>query len=562
MKKLLRNSAALALLAICSSSLSSCGKMGFEFWSSFGAAYTTYLDQIVKDINEETGYDLKHRSKGSYDGIRTAVNSARATKHHPSLMTGYPDHFADYISGKILVNLNSYIDAYNAKNGGNLLDDYYPDYMTENMELDIIQGADGSVTKAISALPFNKSTELMGYNGTFVTYCATIEQSLGEVPTTWQEWKVKGAQYRDILMDLVKQTNKDGSKVEKYGKVLYFNQEEDGTAKDFVLYEPKTDAENKAKFDPAAYQRSAGLDFRDVDSKETRVIGWDSTDNMFITLLRQWNSEYTSLPEEEKLKAPRRRKGHIRFIENTTKDEAGKTNLEKTLECLQYFNEMNHDKIFGTPATFGASYCSKAFEANKCMFMLCSSGGLSYNTGFWEKRFRVAPLPYYDDGTTVRKFVISQGANVALSNQGGEEMIQKGFDVMVKLTQGDYQARWCLNTGYYPCSKSATESEIYQEFLNDKSYDDSIIVAYREGSVINQDHYMNADEKWTKFVDPAFMGSSDIRLKIKDIFTLVFNEVKLNDDYTISSSATNTYENILNTVCKEFDNVTSIVVDK
>lgn len=556
MKKVFRNSIGLAFLAVTVGSLSSCGgskSSKIEFWSSFGAAYTSYLDEIVNKVKADTGYDIHHATKGSYDGIKTAVSSSLATGDYPNLMTGYPDHFASYLGNKVLVQLNPYIDAWNKKHPeveGGLLADYYEDYMIENQSLDIYKGPDGNVP-AISALPFNKSTELMGYNGTFVDYCATIDTSLGTVPATWQQWKVQGPKYRDIFRNLVKITDDEDPKIIKqYGVKLYFDQDAEGKASNFVLRRQTKDG-----YDIPEPSGKKMLDFTEVDSKGARVISWDSTDNMFITLLRQWGSSYTELPESEKTKDPRRRKGHISF--NSA------ANKPATLACLKYFNEMSTDKVFGVPATFGSSYSSDAFAANKVMFMLCSSGGLSYNTDSWNQRFRVAPIPYYDDGVTQRKFVISQGANIALSNQGGDEAIQKGFDIMVALTRGENQAKWCLNTGYYPCSKSATDNASYQEFLADKTYDDATIVAYREGSNINQDYYMNKDQKWTKFVDPAFSSSSKVRTEIKVIFEEVFQNVKLDPTtYEILPSSPKNYQGILDLVCDAFANDTSVIVDK
>lgn len=554
MKKIFRNSVALAFLAVTIGSLSSCGKESgsgtIEFWSSFGAAYSGYLDDILNTVKAKTGYDIHHSKKGSYDGIKTAVSSALATKDYPNLMTGYPDHFASYLGNKVLVQLNPYIEAWNKAHPeveGGLLADYYDDYMVENKSLEYYNKADK--TPAISALPFNKSTELMGYNGTFVDYCATINADLAKVPSTWQEWKVKGPLYRDIYRTLVKITDDTDPKIiVQQGVKLYFDQDEEGKASNFHVV-------RKGEAEPAEIKGQKSLDFTEVDSKGSRVISWDSTDNMFITLLRQWGSGYTSLPEKEMAKTDaRRRKGHITFNSAANKD--------KTIACLQYFNEMSTDKVFGVPATFGSSYSSDAFAANKVMFMLCSSGGLSYNTDSWNQRFRVAPIPYYDDGATQRKFVISQGANIALSNQGSEEDIQHGFDIMVELTRGENQAKWCLNTGYYPCSKSATDDKSYQAFLADKAYDDATVVAYREGSNINQDYYTKKDLGWTKFVDPAFSSSSKVRTAIKTVFEDVFQNVILDPTtYQPTSKASMTYEGILKNVCDQFANDQTVVVD-
>jgi ABC-type glycerol-3-phosphate transport system substrate-binding protein len=152
--------------------------------------------------------------------------------------------------------------------------------------------------------------------------------------------------------------------------------------------------------------------------------------------------------------------------------------------------------------------------------MICSSGGLSYNTANWKHRFRVAPIPYkYADNKTV----ISQGANICMTNKKNYTNASK---VIKALTSGEFQAAWCLETGYYPCSKSAVATEAYQNFLKETTaYPDASAtrIAYREGSKLNSDHYMSETEGWVKFVDPAFKGSSILRTTVKGVLESVFS---------------------------------------
>lgn len=235
---------------------------------------------------------------------------------------------------------------------------------------------------------------------------------------------------------------------------------------------------------------------------------WDSTDNAFITLVRQWDAKYTELPESEHSVHPKRRHGHILF--------ANDENLPKTISMLRHFKKMYDVDIFGTPGDIGGSFSSEAFSRGCVMFMVCSSGGLSYNTSNWENRFRVAPIPYSDEQ---HRYVISQGANICMTKKGNEA---KAFKVLQALTTGKYQTRWTIETGYFPASKSAEDSAEYSAFLNDTSYEDKTVVAYREGAKVNHDEYRGAahpeitDEalKWKRFVDDAFIGSAVVREQV------------------------------------------------
>jgi ABC-type glycerol-3-phosphate transport system substrate-binding protein len=229
-------------------------------------------------------------------------------------------------------------------------------------------------------------------------------------------------------------------------------------------------------------------------------------------MLRQFGGKYTELPESERTVTPKKRQGHILFAKEGT-------NRDTTLSMLKYLNRMAKAEIFGTPADFGgnASFSSEAFSKGQCMFMICSSGGLSYNTNNWEKRFRLAPIPYKDAD---KKFVISQGANLCLTDNGPAD---KGFELIKKLTTGEFQTRWAIETGYFPASVSSSTSTAYQSFLNDTSYADPILVTYREGARVNENEYRA--KNWNRFVDDAFIGSAVIREQVAFIIPNVLNAV-------------------------------------
>ena len=106
-----------------------------------------------------------------------------------------------------------------------------------------------------------------------------------------------------------------------------------------------------------------------------------------------------------------------------------------------------------------------------------------------------------------------------------DQTVELAFDTVIKMTTGEYQAKWATLTGYYPASRSATESKLYQDFINpaQPDYSDPIATAYREGAKLNQDEYMMAAMNWTKFVDPGFVGSATIRLKADNIVGDIIN---------------------------------------
>ena len=472
----LRHSMGIALLAASTMAVTGCfGKKDsatIQLWSSFGAAYTGALDTIVNQVAESTGVKIEHESKGGYPEIRREMISAIAAGDYPNIATGYPDHFVSYLAADVLTPLD---DMFSQAE----IADFYDEYLEENKFYD---NGGANAQQRLYGVPFNKSTELLGYNGVFVDYCATINPALAVLPKTWQEWSVKGLEYETILMDLV--NNK---------RVVYGVQAENGKASGFSFV--------------AEAGKKELLNFSNADPNQTLLMAWDSPENAFITLIKQWGARYTELPTDQAMKPANRRQGKVWFTSSEDKP--------KVVELLKFLRGLHKNKIFGVPGHLGGSYASSAFEQCRVMFMVCSSGGLSYNTTNWAHRFSVAPIPYFDDGVgTVRKYVISQGANLCLTNKDGKE---DAFKVLKALSSGEFQTKWCLETGYFPSSKSAAGSAEYQAFLNGTSYESATAVAYREGSKINSDYYINASQGWNKFVDPAFVGSAILREKLTGI---------------------------------------------
>lgn len=472
------------------------GAKDSSFWTPFGALYENKLEPIVADISSELGFETKVESKGSYPGVKDAMVSAIASGKYPGIVVGYPDHFAQYHGSKILVPLDSLVSE-------DMLKDFPEQYMKENYLYD----TDGS--QHLYGLPFNKSTELLGFNRVFVEYCAQLpgnDDTLLTPPATWAEWSATGdaeskvSKYKSAFDDLV--TGK---------KTLYAELDDDGHASNFST----TESEGRVKV--LDYSNVA-----DADIKNYRLFSWDSADNAFITLAKQWDAKYTELPSSEYTKNPKKRKGSVLF--------ANSDNLPKVLDMLKFFKKLHNDRIFGTPADLGgAKFSSDPFKKGMCMFVVCSSGGMAHNTGMWEQRFASTHIPYTDES---HKYVISQGANICMTKKANKD---KAIQVMKALTTGKYQTRWAMETGYFPASASSEAEKDYQDFLagtvTGKAHE--LEVYQREGSQTNTNHYSNKDEKWIRFVDDAFIGSSEVRTLVGTILPRIFNVIgadKMDDD--------------------------------
>ena len=488
------------------------GPADLILWHNFGDAYTQNIqDSFIDPIWEKDHLNVKMTSKKSYPALLEAISGTLSTLDVPNIATGYPDHFSKYArSGYpasptgVLLNLNTYLDdpelneAHKRETGYTLREDYFPEYMVENNSI-CYDSDDNPLT---IGLPFNKSTEVLGYNGVFVDYAKTVDPSL-KVPETWAEWKTYGPKFREIQMSLT-------------GKSLCGDMDEEGTGSNFHVETAETD--------------DVLLDFSEIKSDlETAVLSWDSMANMFITLVRQFDSHFTEYTKEDR-KQPlvKDQHGYMVFLDGENK--------AKTIAAMQMIRDLAGDpevpsqKIFATSTSFGSEYASTAFAENKVMFVVCSTGGLTYNLNEGQ-RFRLHTIPYTDSD---HKFVISQGANMTIFKRNSAEkpddynlaeVSKMAFDTVVKMTTGDYQAKWATLTGYYPASKSASESPIYKEFISGTpDYSDSERTAYMEGAQLNESEYMNAEKNWIKFVDPGFDGSAKIRDKANSIVPNVINK--------------------------------------
>ena len=504
------------------------------FWHNFGAGYTIDVNEAFINPLKEQGLVIEAEGKKGYDNLLKEIVNSVAASQYPNMATGYPDHFAMYsrmgyprnLTG-ILVDLNKYLNdensalniAHKEKYGRLIKDDYYPEYMVENQTI----AYDENDNPYTVGLPFNKATEVMCYNGVFFDYAKSLHPEV-KVPETWAEWATYGPVFREIQLDLI-----------DHHYFLTYELGSDGYATNFATVTAK----------PAETVKY--LDFTEItDRTKSSVLSWDSEANMFITLVRQFGAQFTSYTAADRHDESipiQKRHGYVEFLSGDNK--------QKTIDAMQMVLDLAGDgtdmntQIFAPSSAFG-TYSSGAFAMNAVLFAICSTGGLSYNINA-NQEFRVAPIPYL---SADKKFVISQGANITVFDQGyigsvagksgtPEEMADKCFNAIVKMTTGDYQAKFASLTGYFPASKSATESVIYQNFLNGIETD-PIKKAYRDGARVNNDEYMAANKGWTKFVDPGFLGSSEIRSNVNTLITaLVSNHTKT--EFNLEAFLNNAY---------------------
>lgn len=449
-------------------------KATIRFWTGFGSAVNAVLKPMIDDFQKEyPGITVNYEPQGGgYDGLKQAVELSVAQQSYPNMANGYPDHFASYISSNIMLGLDGYI---NHPEFGTDIDDFYQDYLNENQNLvkDPVTGK--GVTMGI---PFNKSTEIMVTNETFFEVMHDLDPSI-RVPETWDELDTIGTRIKEILEE-----------------------------KDF--YEKLITKRGDTYVGLNEGQLQTGdvvkIDFTRVTKENFIPFNWDSTDNFFITLVRQWGGVYTTPGSNI-------REGFIRF------------NSQEVIDGLTYIKDLADRRLVGIPTSFGeALFASTPFKQNKVVLTISSSAGIQENipdTMAYPFKVGVRPILYKD---AARKYVISQGTNLAIFNRRNPDQ-QLASWLLIRYLTVERNAEFARKTSYFPVTKSAQQSEEYQNFLNgDTSNYTPKEKAVFDTAVINNDFYMDPSQNWIKFVDPAFAGSSQIRDEVSYIIGKIIQE--------------------------------------
>ena len=465
-----------------------------DFWTGFGTDINDVLTDVISEFESMTGVRVNYESKGSYDGVLQATNLSATQVAYPHLVVGYPDHFATYVTKDIIVRLDYYFenDVPAAFEGDETFEisDFYEDYMRENQSIDF----DRDGNPYTLGVPFNKSTEVMIYNKTFFDWCAAqndLKDSI-YVPATYEQLDSVGT----AILNLFKTKGVYNSVLLSDGTV--HKEVPTGRTKDVVIdltgvFEWGTTTDTTKSFKPFSY---------------------DSQANLFITTVRQNGGTYTYYDKADK-------HGYIDF------------NSQETINGLNTLKALYDKNIFGIPADWDeAKYGSNPFKANKTVMTLGSSAGVA-NSAPTGNKFEIAAAPtLYHEGDS--KYVISQGANLALLDTGTREQRLAAWTLLKFLTK--YANGYiCASTGYFPSCPYAENGNLWvggnvEEYVDYATWieDSQNPLASMSEKVraqtanVNIDHYIKDSENWTKFVDQPFPGSADIRTQVAAIPGWVF----------------------------------------
>ena len=492
--------------------------VNIEMWTSFGQSITSNLENILEEFKNETGITVTHTSKGGYENLREAISLAASGQKYPNVCIGYPDHFAGYINSDIqlrldyLIEHDSEIPTSRTNEDGSTfyeldpidMSSFYSDYMKENQNLEFKKDGSGYTL----GLPFNKSTEVMVYNKTFIDWASTQNSNI-KVPETYDELESVGKAIFTLL--------DNAPRAFSSSKGIFDYDDKHVATKGYVLGNDGKVYLNESECSKATKNDSV-IDLTSVTSTMPfKVFSYDSQSNFFISLIRNYGGEYTHLDKST-------RKGYVDFNNDVTK------------EALTMVKKLSNENILGIPKTWAKeSFSTDAFKLELTLFSVSSSAGASKNVNGNRYEMGVSTVPVKD---LSNKNVISQGTNLAILDKGSDKEIVASWKLLKYLTQ-KANGEFAYESGYYPCSTIGMNSDIYQNFLSGKGVSDSVEdKAKRAAANVNANVYLNDSSNWNKFVDDAFVGSSLVRTEAETIIPQVI-EGALSIDEILNNAYSN-----------------------
>ncbi|MBQ9731105.1 MAG: extracellular solute-binding protein [Bacilli bacterium] len=228
-------------------------------------------------------------------------------------------------------------------------------------------------------------------------------------------------------------------------------------------------------------------------------LGYDSDDNMYITMSAQHNIPYTSIENK------------FDFVNDDAK---------AMVKELKGYYDKGYFKTKGTSPN--GAYTSTQFTDETLFMTIGSTGGTKYNCpatteidGVDTPAFEVgvAPMPQVDKNNPK---VISQGPSITFFNSDyiSDKQLCAAWMFYKHITNTKNTATYSILTGYEPVRKSAYASAEFQAHMNNPQdkYKQKLIQNTAKLTSTITDYY---------FTSPAFEGSSQARSSCGALLTAV-----------------------------------------
>lgn len=363
------------------------------FWGGLSYTLSSQLQAKAEQFKQiEPNVTVQIQNMGSHDDTWNQIKRGIPSESYPDMAMGYTETIAECIEYGIVSDLSEYTD--DTKYGWSSEDqaDLYSTYLEGGTSYGVV---------GRYSLPFTPATEAMYYNKTVL-----IGLDLSSVDPSINGGKALSEEYINNLTweDL-------------FGHLIPALQ----------AYDNAQDAEHKIL---------TGTRYAH------HIFGYDSDDNLFITLANQYGYGYTSIDEATG-------KPSIDFVND------GMKGLMKTLKGAY------DSGGFITKSTNSGGYTSNPFVDVSCLFSVSSTNGASYvsspnfETG-------VAKLPHPAGKAQAS---IAQGLSLAVLDHGDEDRAFASWLFYKYLTGTDNNAAFAISNACAPLRKSSVASSSFQEHL-------------------------------------------------------------------------------------------------
>ena len=453
---------ALGLIAL-GMSLASCGGTGdggdggdttggvvktpvtISLWSITGQNNQPQLESYIesfKKIEPNVTIENVYQTGVSYSGLEELVTKGFLTNNYPDIVQAYPDAVANFIDYDKAVKLDAYMD--NATYGWTEEDknDILPAYLQEGKEYTV---------PGTYSLPYSKSTEEMFYNADVL-----IGLDLSKVDSSING----GAPLNQAYFDKLTWT-------ELFDKLC-----------------PAIDTYNKALPENEKILKT--------DMSYHGIFAYDSDDNLFITLAKQFGYGYTSVKDG---------KGSVDF------------NNDGMKATLKTFKNAYDKGYFITKGTAG-DYTNTAFTKRNALFSVGSTGGVKYQFSADDPmNVGVARIPQADVN---KAYTINQGPSLCVLDHNDANRKLASWLFYKHMTNVENSLDWAINSGYSGIRKSNYEDESYIEAKDPTTKQEKTLDILMAKSA----NYLPKINDGL-FVSPAFKGSSTCRTQVGGLLTSV-----------------------------------------
>ena len=419
-----------------------------------------FKDAITSLAKKEPHLTVKYdKYSGSYSDLKDEVVKGVPANNYPDVVAAYPDSVADFINAGVPLKMDKYMN--NADYGWTAEEkaDFYEAYLAEGQNYSI---------PGTYSLPIAKSTEAMYYDSNKIIglNLASIDPSINNGQAITEDY-INSLTWDEMF-------NKFAPALLAYRETL------------------ATPALKKAFLDTETYPDWA-------------VVGYDSDDNLFITLAEQYGYGYTSMD-------PATGNGSIDFVND------GMKNL------MKQFNAAYKNKYFTTKGIIGTNINYRSNE-DAVLFSIGSTGGVNYQFSSQNpKNVGVAKVPQAAGKATK---LIQQGPSLAFLKHSGDDSNNRGLGAWLfykELTQVRSCIAWATTTGYSPIRKSVAESDDFLDFSDPDNFPEKTSDRLKALNAAYQESTMNY-----LFVSPVFKGSSEARTQVAGIVTKAIGDQDLTD---------------------------------